>query len=90
MVGKTPCGGPSLEVPELHLQFYFGPMSKALVTIPDETLARRIFLIRGEKVMLDRDLAALYGGETKYLKRQVKRNMERFPEDLYLMLNYAP
>lgn len=56
-------------------------MSKALVTIPDETLARRIFLIRGEKVMLDRDLAALYGVETKYLKRQVKRNMERFPED---------
>jgi len=61
-------------------------MSKALVTIPDETLARRIFLIRGEKVMLDRDLAALYGVETKYLKRQVKRNTERFPEDFMFEL----
>lgn len=61
-------------------------MSKALVTIPDETLARRIFLIRGEKVMLDRDLAALYGVETKYLKRQVKRNSERFPEDFMFEL----
>jgi len=61
-------------------------MSKALVTIPDETLARRIFLIRGEKVMLDRDLAELYGVETKYLKRQVKRNMERFPEDFMFEL----
>lgn len=61
-------------------------MSKALVTIPDETLARRIFLIRGEKVMLDRDLAALYGVETKYLKRQVKRNLDRFPEDFMFEL----
>jgi hypothetical protein len=40
-----------------------------------------IYLIRGEKVMLDRDLAALYGVETKYLKRQVRRNILRFPPD---------
>ncbi|HCJ66048.1 MAG TPA: DNA-binding protein, partial [Elusimicrobia bacterium] len=37
--------------------------------------------IRGKKVMLDRDLAELYGVETKQLKRQVRRNVERFPED---------
>ena len=61
-------------------------MSKALVTIPDETLARRIFIIRGEKVMLDRDLAELYIVETKYLKRQVRRNIERFPEDFMFEL----
>jgi hypothetical protein len=49
--------------------------------IPDEVVMSKIYVIRGEKVMLDRDLAELYGVETKYLKRQVKRNIIRFPED---------
>lgn len=40
-----------------------------------------IYLIRGHKVMLDSDLASLYGVETKALKRAVKRNINRFPED---------
>ena len=40
-----------------------------------------IYLIRGKKVMLDRDLAELYGVETKRLKEQVRRNIERFPDD---------
>ncbi|HEY5747765.1 MAG TPA: ORF6N domain-containing protein [Chryseolinea sp.] len=48
----------------------------------------KIYLIRGQKVMLDRDLSALYGVETRYLKRQVKRNIERFPEDF--MFELAP
>lgn len=61
-------------------------MSKALVKIPDEMVAKRIFLIRGEKVMLDSDLAALYGVETKALKQQVKRNIENFPEDFMFEL----
>ncbi|WP_298547114.1 ORF6N domain-containing protein [uncultured Aquimarina sp.] len=51
------------------------------ITIPDEVITNKIYLIRDQKVMIDRDLAELYGVETKYLKRQVKRNMERFPED---------
>ncbi len=51
------------------------------ITIPDEIITNKIFLIRDQKVMIDRDLAELYGVETKYLKRQVKRNIERFPED---------
>ena len=51
------------------------------VTIPDEIIAHKIHIIRKQKVMIDRDLAELYGVETKYLKRQVKRNKERFPED---------
>ncbi len=49
--------------------------------IPIEKITTLIYLIRGQKVMLDRDLAVLYGVETKRLKEQVKRNIERFPED---------
>lgn len=52
--------------------------------LPDEVISSKIYLIRGEKVMLDRDLAELYGVETKYLKRQVRRNLLRFPPDLCL------
>ena len=46
----------------------------------------KIYLIRGQKVMLDMDLAALYGVETKQLKRAVRRNMERFPHDFMFAL----
>jgi hypothetical protein len=55
-------------------------MSKE-IAIPDEIISGKIYLIRGQKVMLDNDLAELYTVETKQLKRQVRRNMERFPED---------
>ena len=47
----------------------------------------KIYFIRGKKVMLDRDLADLYGVETKNLKRQVRRNELRFPEDFMFELN---
>ncbi|MBK7181958.1 MAG: ORF6N domain-containing protein [Bacteroidetes bacterium] len=47
--------------------------------LPDEVIMNKIYLIRGHKVMLDRDLAELYGVETKRLKEQVKRNKNRFP-----------
>jgi phage regulator Rha-like protein len=49
--------------------------------VPVERIASKIYLIRNEKVMLDRDLAELYGVETKRLKEQVRRNIERFPKD---------
>ena len=49
------------------------------LTIPDEIIINKIYVIRGQKVMLDRDLAELYDVETKQLKRQVRRNIERFP-----------
>lgn len=52
-----------------------------VVVIPDEIIMNQIYYIRGQKVMIDRDLAILYGVETKQLKRQVSRNIERFPED---------
>jgi phage regulator Rha-like protein len=56
-------------------------MQKAnLTTLTDEVLINKIYVIREQKVMLDRDLAELYGVETKRLKEQVKRNIERFPE----------
>jgi hypothetical protein len=54
--------------------------------LPDELIISKIYLIRGEKVMLDRDLAELYDVETKYLKRQVKRNILRFPSDFMFEL----
>ena len=49
--------------------------------VPDEVVMSKIHLIRGQKVMLDSDLAALYGIETKNLNKAVKRNLSRFPED---------
>lgn len=51
------------------------------VSIPDEIVMSKIYLIRGIKIMLDRDLAELYGVETKVLKQSVKRNIDRFPGD---------
>ncbi len=54
--------------------------------IPIEIIERRIHVIRGQKVMLDSDLADLYGVETKALVRQVKRNIERFPERFMFQL----
>jgi len=54
--------------------------------IPQETIEGKILLIRGENVMLDCDLAALYGVETRVLKQAVKRNTKRFPEDFMFIL----
>jgi len=54
--------------------------------ISDEVIMDQIYYIRGEKVMFDSDLAELYGVETKHLKRQVRRNMERFPSDFMFEL----
>ncbi|MCB0794250.1 MAG: ORF6N domain-containing protein [Flavobacteriales bacterium] len=57
------------------------PAPYTAVSPPDALVTSRIHHIRGQKVMLDRDLAELYGVETKQLKRQVRRNIGRFPED---------
>src|SRR5882762_7079456 len=56
----------------------------ALVAI--EAIASRIFVLRGQRVMLDADLAALYGVATKRLNEQVRRNLERFPSDFTFQL----
>ncbi|MBI3591567.1 MAG: ORF6N domain-containing protein [Candidatus Melainabacteria bacterium] len=55
--------------------------------IAEEKIEKKIFLIRGKKVMLDKDLAELYGVKTKALNQAVKRNIERFPEDFVLNLS---
>ena len=55
--------------------------------MPAEVIEQRIFLIRGQKVMVDRDLAELYGVQTKHLNRQVRRNRERFPQEFMFQLN---
>jgi urease gamma subunit len=55
--------------------------------LPQELIENKIYLIRGEKVMLDRDLAELYGVETRALNQAVLRNRNRFPSDFMFRLN---
>lgn len=62
-------------------------MAKTDSLIPIERIASQIYLLRGEKVMLDSDLAALYGIETGALTRAMKRNRERFPDDFCFQLS---
>jgi hypothetical protein len=57
------------------------------ILIPDDIISSKIYLIRNQKVMLDKDLSELYVIETKQLKRQVRRNLERFPEDFMFELS---
>ena len=54
--------------------------------VPSERIKEKIFLVRGKRIMFDFDLAVLYGVETKQLKRAVKRNIARFPEDFMIEL----
>ena len=54
--------------------------------VVEQKILSKIYAIRNEKVMLDKDLAEMYGVETKQLKRQVKRNIERFPKDFMFEL----
>jgi hypothetical protein len=54
--------------------------------IPQDIIEQKIFLIRSQKVMLDRDLAVLYEVETKILNKAVRRNIERFPSDFMFQL----
>jgi hypothetical protein len=56
------------------------------VSIPDDIISNKIFLVRGLKVMLDRDLSELYGVSTGNLNKAVKRNIKRFPDDFMFQL----
>jgi hypothetical protein len=62
------------------------PPARQKSVIPIERIASRIYVIRGEKVMLDSDLAELYGVLTGNLNKAVKRNIKRFPEDFMFQL----
>jgi hypothetical protein len=57
------------------------------IIISDTQIMERIFVIRGQKVMLDRDLAEMYGVKTMILNQSVKRNLKRFPEDFMFQLS---
>ena len=57
-----------------------------MTLVPQETIESKILILRGEKAMLDSDLASLYNVKTKQLKRAVNRNLERFPEDFMFKL----
>ncbi len=59
---------------------------REIMLIPNERVISKIFFIRNKKVMIDSDLAGLYGVETKVLNQAVKRNLERFPEDFMFQL----
>lgn len=63
-------------------------MAKAVkkMVIPDEAIINKILLIRDKKVMIDKDIASLYGVPTKRLNEQVKRNLKRFPDDFMFQL----
>jgi len=61
-------------------------MDESKLLIPDELIETKIFLIRGQKVMLDKDLAALYGVSTSMLNKAVSRNIDRFPPDFMFQL----
>jgi hypothetical protein len=62
-------------------------MNKPFI-LSEQLIVSKIYLVRGKKVMLDADLAALYGVETKRLKEQVRRNPERFPQDFMFTPNF--
>ncbi len=63
------------------------PSKNQSIAVVNEIIENKIFFIRGKKVMFDRDLAGLYGVETKMLNRAVRRNIERFPSEFMFQLN---
>jgi phage regulator Rha-like protein len=64
-------------------------MAKAtkIIAVADEVIMNKIYVIRGQKVMIDRDLAELYEVETRVLKQAVRRNISRFPKDFMFEMN---
>ncbi len=60
---------------------------KRAITTPDEVVMNKIYLIRNQKVMIDRDLAELYGVTTGNLNKAIQRNLKRFPSDFMFKLN---
>src|ERR1700704_4479372 len=60
---------------------------KQIMLPPDEIVVNKIYMVGSKKVMIDRDLAELYGVETKRLKEAVRRNINRFPEDFMFEMN---
>ena len=64
------------------------PEKEKVVVHTDENIINRIYLVRGKKVMIDRELSELYGVETRMLNQAVRRNTKRFPEDFMFQMTY--
>ena len=62
---------------------------KLQTQLADEVVMSKIYVIRNHKVMLDKDLAELFGVQTKHLKQAVRRNISRFPKDFMFEMNTA-
>ena len=79
--------GKYLDVKNCDLQNQGDIMGKKTeLLLPVERITSKIYLLRNEKVLIDRDLAELYGVESRELNQAVKRNLERFPEDFMFQL----
>jgi hypothetical protein len=63
--------------------------AKRLAVVPVQDITRAILVLRGQRVLLDAELTALYGVTTKALNQAVKRNAERFPEDFMFRLTHT-
>lgn len=64
------------------------PFMKKPSLLPDELIINKIIMLRDQKVLVDRDLAELYGVETRILNQSVKRNIRRFPEDFMFKMTH--
>lgn len=62
-------------------------MAESPITLPENAILSKIYVVRGQKVMIDRDLAELYNVDTRVLKQAVRRNASRFPEDFMFEMN---
>ncbi len=62
------------------------PPKRAIAITPVESIQQMIFILRGQKVMIDRDLAGLYSVETRVLNQAVRRNLGRFPDDFMFQI----
>ena len=72
---------------EIATDLFGGRMEETKELITTEDIRSKVYIIRGQQVMLDKDLAEIYGYEVKKLNQQVKRNIERFPEDFMFRLS---
>jgi len=63
------------------------PKPNKIINVPNDRIESKIFFIRSKKVMIDRDLAELYGVETRVLNQAVRRNIKRFPDDFMFQLS---
>ena len=72
---------------EIATDLFVGRMEETKELITTDDIRSKVYIIRGQQVMLDKDLAEIYGYEVKKLNQQVKRNIERFPEDFMFRLS---